>query len=124
MDVKQFNEISARLDNDVSLRRKVQLQSYFYRIAADLDQNLKKPALVLPTIDETKRHRMNVSKKTTLSGSEDSNSFSAPDDADSKFIAYCKIIRNVEIVRSRMIDRLKVRRVYNLDPSFHKLFLL
>ena len=97
-----------------------------YRIAADLERNLKKSVPQLPTIQD-ERPKSNLTIKnihnilTPRKGSQGQNSdgknegqnydsFSLPNQDDSKFISYCKVLRNVELVRRRMRDHLKVRR--------------
>ena len=93
-----------------------------YRIAADLERNLKKSVPQLPTIqDERPKSNLtikNIHNILTPKKGQNSNrfcegqnydSFSLPNQDDSKFISYCKVLRNVELVRRRMRDHLKVR---------------
>eukprot|EP00607_Mallomonas_marina_P008661 CAMPEP_0182424878 /NCGR_PEP_ID=MMETSP1167-20130531/11148_1 /TAXON_ID=2988 /ORGANISM="Mallomonas Sp, Strain CCMP3275" /LENGTH=207 /DNA_ID=CAMNT_0024605029 /DNA_START=378 /DNA_END=1001 /DNA_ORIENTATION=- len=45
LNVNSFNSLSRKITGDSSLRQRVLLQSYYYRIAADLEDNLKPQGL-------------------------------------------------------------------------------
>ena len=88
------------------------------RISADLTESLKKSLPVLPAIDDS-RSRGPFSLPSFLrphpkdeaeggDGDPDYGAFAYPTASDSKLTSFFKVLRNVEIVRCRVRDNLKV----------------
>lgn len=50
LTVEEFNSISQQINSEKYLKRMIALQTYFYRIAGDLNANLKSSPPILPTI--------------------------------------------------------------------------
>lgn len=94
--------------------------SSYYRISADLTQLLKKSLPVLPAIDDSRsRGPLKLpnflrprAKDETEGGDSDPDygAFAYPAASDSKLTSFFKVLRNVEIVRCRVRDNLKVRQ--------------
>ena len=138
MDISVFNELSSKIATQEGLKRKIVLQAYYYRISADLEENTKKAMPILPVVSEHNKERQRNLLKipeiiTTPSLKESSqasgsgakgkddhkintlsaadiiySTFAKPSANDSKFDSFCKVLKNVELVRGRMNDHLKV----------------
>lgn len=128
MEIAAFNKLSNQIAKQASLKQKVVLQAYYYRIASDLEANTRRVMPILPTIsDSNKERQKNLLKmpqvmtqmRSSASGSEKDekkvntaadiySAFAKPDPNDSKFDSFCKVLKNVELVRTRMRDHLKV----------------
>ena len=126
MEIGAFNKLSNLIAKQPSLKQKIILQAYYYRIASDLEANTRRAMPILPTISDSNRERQKgllkmpqIMTGKNIAGSEKDekklntaadmyNAFAKPDSNDSKFDSFCKVLRNVELVRTRMRDHLKV----------------
>jgi hypothetical protein len=134
MDISVFNELSSRIAKLPGLKQKIILQAYYYRISADLEDNTRKAMPILPAISEHNKERQkNLLKmpelvtstkdysaeggKSSSKGKDDHkintadtlySTFAKPSHNDSKFDSFCKVLKNVELVRVRMRDHVQV----------------
>jgi len=94
------------------------LSMSLFRISADLTDSLKKALPVLPAIDDSRSRgpfklpnflRPHPKDDTEDGdGDPDYGAFAYPAASDSKLTSFFKVLRNVEIVRCRVRDNLKV----------------
>jgi hypothetical protein len=99
MTVDLFNTLSYRVMKDTVLKKKVLLQAYYYRIAADLETNTKPDLPLLPAISTT-----------PLRIAPDEGSYPESEKAvESEFSRFCKALRTIENERLMLRDSLQVR---------------
>jgi hypothetical protein len=48
--IEDFNNMSVKLSDEPSLKQRILLQAYYYRIAADLEANIQPTQQILPSI--------------------------------------------------------------------------
>jgi len=126
INVPLFNDLSRRISREPALKRKVLLQAYYYRLAADLDTMIGPP---LPPLPPT-AHGRSLSGTVVAPGGypEDSPHMAAGggmaslvpgappaaaataahiNPADSEFTRFCRAVRTIEAERLKMRDVLK-----------------
>jgi hypothetical protein len=101
MTVEEFNDISNRIEAHGSLRRRIMLQAYYYKVAADLSSEVKShlpnlPAMSVP-IEGPKGKKVQEQISVPIL---------TPLPTDSKLTSFCKVLHNVENVRKNIKEQL------------------
>lgn len=111
MNANNFNNLSKSISSQPILKHRVLLQSYFYRIAADLEANVRPSLPILPSISMSQKQSLvNIPP-----GSDDEDNGSKNNEFESNFIRFCKSLRVIENERLKrresLMNTLGVRRL-------------
>ena len=120
MNVQLFNDMSRKISREPSLKRKVLLQTYYYRIAADLESLTTGSGLpLLPngrSLTSTAVAAQSSSNGASVPAMEtqqqeqpypQSSSSAGVITADSEFTRFCRALKTIEAERLKMRDMLK-----------------
>jgi hypothetical protein len=122
MEVQDFNALSDIVSKEKMLKKKVLLQSYLYKLAADLETNLQNK---IPSLSSSKQHQLpqqqqqqdgnNLSPTTRTSGSWFGQKQKKPhvsplldaDDEIPEVTRFAQALRKIETERIRIRDQIK-----------------
>lgn len=105
LETNTFNELSRKLVKNNSLRQRVLLQAYYYKIAADLESNISGISAstsnmlpLFPSLSGTDSYspRPNMSPFYTQDGPEMNFGTDYLKVRDTKFIRFCHAVRRIE----------------------------
>ena len=115
MNVQLFNDMSRKISREPSLKRKILLQTYYYRIAADLESLTTGPIPSLPngrslatstTVVSSPNSHGNSAETQSSSPSSSSSSVGVIT-VDSEFTRFCRALKTIEAERLKMRDMLQ-----------------
>ena len=119
MNVQLFNDMSRKISREPSLKRKVLLQTYYYRIAADLESLTTGPIPSLPngrsltsTSVAAQSSSNGVSVPAVIESQQPPPTTQAPSSVgvitvDSEFTRFCRALKTIEAERLKMRDMLQ-----------------
>ena len=106
LTMSTFNSLSEKIQSIPELKKKVLLQAHFYKIAADLEANLKPVLPTLPEISELESTSLDYDDFSDFSSfSSDKETYTRP--RESEFHRFCKALNAVENERLRMREKLQ-----------------
>jgi hypothetical protein len=112
LPVSTFNTLSHSAAASPSLKKKILLQAYFYKIAADLESNLQPIMPTLPDISAPGQYSLLDNEFDELTGlTYDSRSMN--NQPEPEFKRFCKALNSIENERLRI--RTELQRDLNLE---------
>eukprot|EP01038_Epipyxis_sp_PR26KG_P006240 gene6240-8595_t len=104
MTTQQFNIFSKKVDSNPFMKKKILMQAYFYRIAADVEANLTPSLPILPNLDKESTLALKITDPY-----DDPNNGLLPlsKESSTPLLRFSRALRSIEYERLRMREALK-----------------
>jgi hypothetical protein len=113
LPISTFNTMSGDIDMKPQLKKRVLLQAYFYKIAADLESNIRPVLPTLPDVHATQRGSYNSYMMEDAYAGSGNDGSTRRRSRDPELTRFVKALRAVEIERLRL--RTELQRELNVD---------